>query len=112
MRSRKSALAWAKKYRTCPPPHIVDDAAHAEAMAAHREMCPYCNADDANSENILWNRIADVFPKAKKRYETAAAAGKDVPAGCLCWIRSERAGWRKNLYYSPPLVLETPTLEP
>lgn len=104
MISRKSALAWAKQYRTCPPPHIVDDAAHADAVAAHRKICPYCAAG-VPTENLFWNRIADVFSKMKKRHGAADAAGQDVQAGCLCWIRSERAGWRKNLYYSPPLVL-------
>jgi len=104
MVSRKSALAWAKQYRTCPPPHIVDDAAHAEAVAAHLKICPYCAAG-VNTENLLWDRIADAFPNGKERRETANAADQDVQAGCLCWIRSERAGWRKSLYYSPPLVL-------
>jgi len=102
MYSRKSALSQAKRYRTCPPPHIADHPSHKECMKHHLRICPYCPLimEDHRKWGNLTRQIQEMLPQSEK-------SGKEdkVRQGQFRYIQSDLGGWREGYFYNPPLVL-------
>lgn len=113
MYSRKLALSQAKKYRTCPPPHIADSPSHKEYLRQHLEICPYCSAqvmEDHKNWGYLAEQIQDFFPPPSRANEIK---DEGLP-GQIRHIRADLGRWCGGYFYNPPLILilETVTEHP
>ncbi len=102
MAYRKELLREARRYRTCPPPHIMEDPRHFESLARHRRICPYCAAG-TDQENPWHTLFDNIIRMAGPRDEMAEAG--DIQPGEFRCIRPDRGTWRDGNYYSPPMVL-------
>ncbi len=103
MYSRKLALSQAKKYRTCPPPHIADNPAHKEYLRQHLEICPYCSTrvmENNRSWGHLAKQIQDFSPSPLTHEKQN---GKQT--GQIRHIRDDLGRWREGYFYNPPLIL-------
>lgn len=103
MTSRRESLQIARQYRTCPPPEILENPAHAEAVAAHIKICPYC-AEGEPAGKDPWEALSRELGMVLE--ETGAGPKIESAApGQIRQVRAELGQWRDSLYYNPPMVL-------
>ena len=108
MTNRIKTLRIARQYRTCPPPDILENPAHAEAVAAHMGICPYC-AEGARAGKDPWEALSRELDRVLE--ETVAAFKVESAApGEIRQVREELGRWRDRLYYNPPMVLVLETV--
>ena len=100
MYTRKTALALAIQARTCPPPHILEDPAHARDNALHRAVCPFCST--RRSEELDACRH---LGRSLDRQTPRAPGPSAVQPGQIWQIDPALAGWRDRFYYSAPAVV-------
>lgn len=106
MYTRKTALALAIQARTCPPPHILEDPAHARDNALHQAVCPFCST--RRSEELdAFRHLARSFDK-----QISHKPGPPIQPGQIWQIDPARAVWRDRFYYSSPAVVVVKPPEP
>jgi hypothetical protein len=107
MYTRKTALALAIQARTCPPPHILEDPAHARDNALHQAVCPFCST--GRSEELDACRQLAVSLDRQTPREPGPST---VKPGQIWQIDPALAGWRDRFYYSSPAVVVVKSPEP
>jgi hypothetical protein len=108
MRTRKSALAMAKQFRTCPPAMITRKTKDNMHYNNHLSLCPYCaagNADNMADWHEIAEKIREVYQAADKETVSGFRRAKGMRAGQLRLIKPELARWQDGYFYSPPLVM-------
>ncbi len=104
MYSRKAALSRAKQYRTCPPPHIVADPAHREAVEKHFAICPYCSQHVAEDQRDWGNLTRHIQQSPARMLPPSSSQDRIIPCQ-LRHSRSELGDGCEGYFYNPPLVL-------
>lgn len=100
MYTRKTALALAIQARTCPPPHILEDPAHARDNARHQAICPFCStrrADELDACRHLSRSLDNQIPRKP--------GPSSIQSGQIWQIDPSEARWRDGFYYSSPAVV-------
>jgi hypothetical protein len=97
----RSALAFAKQYRTCPPVSMFKDPSWGNFIKEHIAICPYCSPESVERLGP-W---ADLVKSWEVDLPPSAPADQEIRPGQIRFVRSDRAGWRKGLFYNPPGVL-------
>lgn len=103
MYSRKTALALARRYRTCPPLHVMRDPSMTDKLQAHRAICAYCSGlmgDDSQEWSELAEGLAKILPSVRR-----ATRPGPVAVGQLRWVTYPPVGWRDGRFFNPPCVL-------
>ena len=104
-RSRRSALEFAIRWRTCPPRELPGP---PEKMKAHLEKCRWCaEAGDITNEDDPWLEIVRQFKACMNRSEVV---GQPEP-GSICFLQQALARWQGSDYYNPPMILVTERIE-
>ena len=100
----RSALAFAKQYRTCPPVSMFKDPSWEMFINKHIAICPYCSTEII--ERVA--PLANLVKSWKTDLASSVPPDQEIRPGQIRFIRSDRACWRKGLFYNPPglLVLE------
>lgn len=103
MFSRKTALARAKQYRTCPwPSHARHHPSYKEYLQQHLDICPYCSTSLVMEEIGHWEQLTEQLRDA---FSDPVSDQDDILPGQLRYIRSDSGVWRDRYFYTPPLVL-------
>jgi hypothetical protein len=110
MESRKRALMFAKRFRTCPPPAVARDPSQKALIDRHLSLCPYCAEEGAEKAEI-WQRLAEGVRDILLSEAGAAPVDNPEP-GDIRPIRAELGRWREDAFYNPPLVLVVETHAP
>jgi len=100
MYTRKTALALAIQARTCPPPHILEDPAHARDNALHRAVCPFCST--RRSEELDACRH---LGRSLDRQAPRETGPFSIQPGQIWQIDPALSKWRDRFYYSSPAVV-------
>jgi hypothetical protein len=106
MLSRKIALKQARQYRSCPPPHVFEDARQQEKLKQHLRICPYCEDPSALEERKSWAELTRRLQQRLKTFESGPLPEMIQP-GQIRFIKPQLAHWQENRYYNPPCVLVT-----
>jgi hypothetical protein len=105
MIDRQTLMIEARRFRTCPPPSVLNDPAHEDAVQEHIARCPDCELDALTGEEpeTVWSeflsdlqasRPPDLFPDPPP-----------LSPGQFRSISSKMAHWADGRYFSPPLLL-------
>lgn len=102
MKDLRPLLAFAKQYRMCPPPRVLDDAVHAADLKRHFSICPYCTPDGVEKRRLWFELLQGCRPDAGLGAKTAKDA---IRPGQMRFIRRELGRWKDGFYFVPPGVL-------
>jgi hypothetical protein len=107
MYTRKTALALAIQARTCPPPHILEDPAHARNNALHQAVCPFCSTGRSGELEACRHLSRSMENQVHPKPGPAA-----IEPGQIWRIDPALAQWRDRFYYCPPAVVVVQAPEP
>ncbi len=96
-RSRKSALEFAIKMRTCPPPTLKDP---VSKIREHRAACSRCSDHDPKDLEP-WLKIVE----QARRIIAGRPVEIEPQPGTLFWLHDRLASWEGVDYFNPPVVL-------
>ena len=102
MQRRKTALMFAKRFRTCPPLALARDSSQKSFFDLHLSICPYCAAEapeKAESWQGLAEGIRDVLMSEPSSVRTSPPDAGDIRP-----IRADLSRWKDGFFYNPPVV--------
>ena len=104
MYTRKMALTFARRFRSCPGPEILQKTEYEMQIDHHLSICPYCSADQFNSDRTF-QTLAKKLKRPQQTESTIATTGD------IRQVKPEYGVWRDGFYYHPPAVLVVDLLE-
>ncbi len=104
MYTRKMALTFARRFRTCPGPEILQKTEYEMQIQHHFSICPYCAMEEPEAD--LYFQIL-----AKKLDRLPGDGSTCVSVGDIRPVKSEYGIWHDGFYYHPPTILVVDILE-
>jgi hypothetical protein len=97
----RSALAFAKQYRTCPPPHMYSAPGGSVFLKQHLSICPHCASQEVSGYKE-WDEFVECW---KNEFPASGVEDEEILPRQVRFIHPQMAVWREGLYYNPPGVL-------
>jgi hypothetical protein len=101
MYDRRTALTYARRFRTCPPWRIRSIPDERPRILVHDARCPIC-ADPDLVDAPEWTSISHRLVTGLKE---SAGVPKELQSGALCWVKQDLGRWVDESYFNPPLVV-------
>ncbi len=103
MYTRRTALTFARRFRSCPGPEIMKKTEYKTQIQHHFSICPYCSMENLDADPCFYS-MAERLKRPPKGFSATLTAGD------ICAVKPEYGTWQDGFYYHPPVILVVDTM--